>query len=117
MKKHFLNDNVDHNIRTLSEKGSFHVMGFICLITAKSLTSLFRTQVSKRKKVMKFSKICKDKAIQIKKYISSKTAGLSKLNFHKPTSLKSKTVAAQNSRIDYLWTVLSSSGNTTVLIG
>lgn len=103
MKKHFLNDNVDHNILTLSEKGSLHVMGFICLITAKSLTTFFRTQVLKRKKELKFNKICKSKVIQIKKYIQSKTTGLSKLNFQNRTSLKSKTVAAQNSRIDYLW--------------
>ena len=78
-------------------------MGFICLITAKSLTTFFRTQVLKRKKELKFNKICKSKVIQIKKYIPSKTTGLSKLNFQNRTSLKSKTVAAQNSRIDYLW--------------
>ena len=29
-------DNVDHNIRTLSGKGSLQAMGIICSITAKN---------------------------------------------------------------------------------
>ena len=47
-------DNIDHNIRTLCGKGSFHAMGIICSITAKNPTSLFRTQVLKREKVKPF---------------------------------------------------------------
>ena len=96
-------DNVDHNIQTLSGKGSLHAMGIICSITAKNPTSLFRTQVLKREKVMKVSKICKGKAIQIKEYIPSETTGLSKLNFQELTSLKSKITVVQNSKIDYVW--------------
>ena len=78
-------------------------MRIICSITAKNPTSLIRTQLLNRKKVMKVSEICKSKAIQIKEYIPSETTGLSKLKFHEPTSLKSKTIVVQNSRIDYLW--------------
>ena len=71
-------------------------MGIICSITAKNPTSLLRTQVVKREKVMKVSKICKGKVIQIKEYIPSETTGLSKLKFQELTSLKSKTTVAQN---------------------
>ena len=89
-------DNVDHNIRTLSGKGSLHTMGILCSITAKNPTSLLRTQVVKREKVMEVSKTCKGKAIQIKEYTPSETTGLSKLKFKELTSLKSKTTVAQN---------------------
>ena len=36
-------DNVDHNIRTLSGKGSLHAVGIICSITAKNPTSSVET--------------------------------------------------------------------------
>ena len=61
-------DNVDHNIQTLSGKRSLHAMRNICSITAKNPTSLVRTQELKREKVMKVSKICKGKAIQINRF-------------------------------------------------
>ena len=98
-------DNVDHNIRTLSGKESLHAMGIICSITAKKPTSLFRTQILKREKIMKVSKICIGKAIQIREYIPSETAtaDLSKLKSQELIFLKSKTTVLQNSRIDYLW--------------
>ena len=37
-------DNVDHNIGTLSGKGSFHAMGIICSIAAKNPNHCLETK-------------------------------------------------------------------------
>ena len=70
-------DNVDHNINTLTGKGTFHGMGIISVTQPGKITSDKPvTRIQKRKKA---SEVIKNKGIKIQSFLGSSSKGLSNI--------------------------------------
>ena len=59
-------DKLDHNVCTLSRKGSLHAMGIVCSITSQSGRMTLQTFLLKKEKVQIANEIVKNKGIIIK---------------------------------------------------
>ena len=74
---HWVTDNVDRNINTLTGKGTFHSMGIISVTQPGKITSdKLVTRTQKRKKT---SEVIKNKGIKIQSFLGSSSKGLSNI--------------------------------------
>ena len=96
-------DNVDHNVCTLSGKGSLHGMGIICSVTTKSGRMPLQTSQLKREKIQRMDKCIKNKGIVIKQYLASTATGLSKVKFKDLSLLKLDKNLSLDYKMDFFW--------------
>ena len=92
-------DNVDHNIITLTGKGTFHCMGIISMSDNSSSTKT----IKRLKYTLKSSEFGKLHDIRIHQYLGSSTKGLAALSFKNVKHLSKRLVMPKEVGYDLLW--------------
>ena len=92
-------DNIDHNIITLTRKGTFYVMGMISMSDNCSSTKTIR----RLKYTLKSSEFGKLHDIRIHQYLGSSMKGLAALNFKNVKHLSKPLVMPKEVGYDLLW--------------
>ena len=96
---HWSADNVDHNIITLTGKGTFHGMGIISMSDNSSSTKT----IKRLKYTLKSSEFGKLHDIRIHQYLGSSTKGLAALSFKNVKHLSKRLVMPKEVGYDLLW--------------
>jgi len=108
-------DNVDHNIRTLDGRGSFHGMGIISAtvhIDGEFGSSHFKVERLQRRLLA--SQVCSDRGIPIRQYTVASKKGLSVVNMTDIRHLQRPICLPQIMQLNVVWHLswkFSSSGN------
>ena len=66
---------MDHNMRTLSGKGSLHAMGIICSTAHKNSSMYIKIPPLTAEKIAKSCNVMKNKDTKLKEYITLETTG------------------------------------------
>ena len=93
-------DNVDHNIVTLTGKGTFHGMG---IISVNSSGFTFNDSVPRLKERRKTSSSICHKGIDVFQFIGSSQNGLSKIKFDSILQLKSPSIIPSAICYNLIW--------------
>ena len=97
-------DNVDHNIRTLDGKETFHGMGIIQTSTNKNGMRLEEKPIE-RKKLQHVKLVTKNKGIPLEHYVEEKMFVMSKKIFKPMRDMKFLQNMALEKHIDLLWEI------------
>ena len=92
-------ENVYHNIRTLTGKGTFHGMGIISMSDNCSSTR----SIKRLKQTLKSSEFGKLHDIRIQQYLGSSKKGLAGLSFKSINHLSKPLVMPKEVGYDFLW--------------
>ena len=93
-------NNVDHNINTLTGKGTFHGMGIISVTQTEKITSdKLVTRIQKRKT----SEVIKNKGIKIQSFLGSSSKGLSNIKLKPVRQLTTSYTFLPEIKYNILW--------------
>ena len=97
-------DNVDHNIRTLDGRGTFHGMGIISM----QIDNERRRKESNSKNIRRFTKkkssgVLENKGVQIENYITLNRSALSTLKLIPLNKLETMQIDILQHSVDILW--------------
>ena len=95
-------DNVDHNLVTLTGKGTFHGMGIISA-TQPAVQIRENHKVLRLKQRKKVSEVNNNKGIELHHFIGSSSRGLSKLVLTSIRQLKTNPTLSKEVNYDILW--------------
>lgn len=97
-------DNVDHNVRTIDGKGTFHGMGLVCCSTGRNQNlSKIRSHRIKRQALKLAGDVTKAKGIPVFSYYPEEESGLSQLEFKPRIQLMMPISQAAHTSLDLLW--------------
>ena len=97
-------DNIDHNIRTLDGKGTFHAMGLVSSTTGTSENVEFNNAHRvKHQSLKRVNDVVKGRGIEITHYIPPEVSGLSKIVFKPCVQLMLPLVLPPDTTLDLLW--------------
>ena len=99
----FVAVNVDHNIATLDDHGTFHGMGVIAVITNKENLVEIKPLRNRPKKNVKVGELVKKKGIPITSYDFSSQEGLHTIFFESYTNVLDRFTNPASITIDKLW--------------